>query len=256
MRKDLSTWIYRSLHHSPARITILGFAILITIGTILLMLPAASADKQLDFVNALFTSTSASCVTGLVVVDTGSALSKFGQIVVLILIQIGGLGIMTLSTIFLLIIGRRPSMAGRMVIQDTFTHGGEQGLTLLLRDIVLFCFVIEGFGVAMMFFRFLPGQAIDEALYISIFHSVSAFCNAGFSLFPDSFTAYRSDWVLNPVICFLIVSGGIGFPVLSELKRQFPFNRRTWSHLSLHSKLVLSTTAILLICSSLLYCRT
>jgi trk/ktr system potassium uptake protein len=191
-------------------------------------------------------------VTGLVVVDTGKIFSLFGQLVILILIQAGGLGIMTLSTLFLMAAGRRPGLAGRIVIQDTFTSGGERSLYSILRDVALFTFAIEGMGMALMFFRFLPGRDVADALYLSLFHSVSAFCNAGFSLFSDSFMAYREDWVLSLVICLLIITGGIGFLVLSELKRQFPFNRRTWSRLSLHSKLVLSTTAILLIFGSLL----
>jgi len=111
---------------------------------------------------------------------------------------------------------------------------------------------MEALGAALLFFRFLPDYDVTRALYFASFHSVSAFCNAGFSLFSDSFAAYQGDWLLNLVICFLIVTGGIGFLVLFELKNRFPFNRQTWSRLSLHSKLVLSTTAILLICSSLL----
>ncbi len=247
---------FRSLLQSPARISILGFAALISIGTFLLMLPAASTEKNLGFVNALFTSTSATCVTGLVVVDTGKALTLFGQLVVLFFIQVGGLGIMTISTLFLMIAGGRSSLAGRVVIQDTLTHGEERSLFSILRDVAIFTFVIEGLGMAFIFFRFLPGREICDALYLSVFHSVSAFCNAGFSIFSESFITYREDWVLNLVICFLIVTGGIGFPVLSELKRQFPFNGRTWSRLSLHSKLVLSVTAFLLIIGSLFFILT
>ncbi len=215
------------------------------------MLPIATNGKSLGFVNAIFTATSASCVTGLVVVDTGTALSPFGQGILLGLIQVGGLGIMTMSTLFLLIAGRRPGLAGRIVIQDTFTRGGERDLYSILRDVIIFTFLIEGLGMAMMFFRFLPGRETAEALYLSIFHAISAFCNAGFSLFSSSFVAYRGDWVMNLVLCFLIISGGLGFLVLSEIKRQFPFDRRTWSRLSLHSKLVLSSTTILLIISTL-----
>lgn len=248
----ITVWISRAILQSPARITILGFAILITIGAFLLILPEASTNKSIGFVNALFTSTSACCVTGLVVVDTGVTFSQFGQIVIMVLIQAGGLGIMTISTLFLMAAGRRPTLAGRIVIQDTLTHSGELNLYSILRDVALFTFVIEGLGATMMFVRFLPGKDVMDALYLAIFHSVSAFCNAGFSLFKESFIKYRQDWPLNLVICCLIVLGGIGFPVLSELKRQFPFNRRTWSRLSLHSKVVISSTVILLISSSFL----
>jgi len=242
----------RALFRSPARFSIFGFAALIIVGTALLMLPAASTSRNLRFVDALFTAVSASCVTGLVVVDTGSALSTFGQLVILGLIQAGGLGIMTMSTLFLLIGGRRPSLVGRMVIQDAFTGGGERSVPDIIRDVLLFTVVIEGIGASLLFLRFLPGRTVGEAFFFSVFHAISAFCNAGFSFFSDSFIAYREDLTVNLVICFLIVCGGIGFLVLSELKRNFPFNQRRWSRLSLHSKLVLSVTGILLALSSLL----
>jgi trk system potassium uptake protein TrkH len=237
---------------SPARVSICGFATLIAIGTALLMLPAASTTGSLRFVDALFTAVSASCVTGLVVVDTGSALSTFGQMVILCLIQVGGLGIMTMSTLFLLLGGRRPSLAGRMVIKDTFTGGGEKSVRDIIQNVVQFTLVIEGIGALVIFLRFLPGRTVGEALYCAIFHAISAFCNAGFSLFADSLIAYRQDWVLNLMICILIICGGIGFLVLSELKQNFSFNRRSWSKLSLHSKLVLTVTGILLVSSSIM----
>ena len=248
----LTKRVFRSLFQSPARISIAGFALLIAFGTVLLMLPASASHETLGFVNALFTATSATCVTGLVVVDTGKDLSLLGQWVVLFLIQVGGIGIMTLSTLFLLMAGRRPSLAGRIVIQDTFTQGGDRSVSSILRDVILFTFIIEGIGTLVMVFRFLSGRGFGEALYLSVFHSVSAFCNAGFSTFSESLVAYREDWIFNLMVCFLIVSGGIGFVVLSELKRQFPYNRRTWFHLSLHSKMVLSTTGLLLVSSTLL----
>ena len=159
---------------------------------------------------------------------------------------------MTISTLFILFAGRRPSLAGQMVVQDAFTRGGEMRIKTIVRDVILFTLVIEGLGAMLMFFRFFPDRPIVEALYISIFHAVSAFCNAGFALFSDSFTAYRNDWVINCVISFLIISGGIGFLVLSELRRRMPLSLRDWSRVSLHSKLVLSTTVIILAASSLL----
>lgn len=242
----------KRLAHSPARIAIFGFASLIATGTVLLMLPAATTDRHLGFVNALFTSTSAVCVTGLTVVDTGRAFSTFGQSVLLVLIQAGGLGIMTMSTLFLMLAGRRPGLTGQIVVQDAFTHSREQNIFSILKDVVLFTCVIEGLGMAMMFFCFLPGNGVQKALSLSIFHSISAFCNAGFSVFSDSFIRYRENAALNLILCFLIVSGGIGFLVLSELKRKISLKRRSWSRLSLHTKLVLSTTAVLIVCGTVL----
>ena len=211
------------------------------------MLPAATTGKAIGFVNALFTSTSAVCVTGLTVVDTGTAFSTFGQSVLLILIQTGGLGIMTLSTLFLMLARRRPGFTGQVMVQDTFTHSRERNISSILKDVVLFTCVIEGVGILLMFFCFLPGHGAQEALFLSIFHSISAFCNAGFSVFSDSFVGYRGNWALNLTVCFLIVSGGLGFLVMSEIRRKFSLKRRALSRLSLHSKLVLSTTAILIV---------
>lgn len=244
--------ISKSIVRSPANSLIIGFAGLILMGTILLMLPAASTGKHLEFVNALFTSTSAVCVTGLTVVDTGSTFSTFGQSIILILIQFGGLGIMTMSTLFLMLAGRRPGVAGQIMIQDTFTHSRERNMFSILKDVVLFTGVIEGLGIVVMFFCFLPGYGVQRALFLSIFHSISAFCNAGFSVFSDSFIGYQNNWVLNLMVCFLIVSGGIGFLVLSELKEKFSIKKRFLSRISLHSKLVLSTTAILIVVGTVL----
>ncbi|MFH2012111.1 MAG: TrkH family potassium uptake protein [Pseudomonadota bacterium] len=244
--------IRRIFLQSPARLSIVGFASLIFVGTVLLMLPSASTNGGLNFVDALFTATSASCVTGLVVVDTGSVLSLFGQVVVLGLIQIGGLGIMTLSTLLILIVGKRLTLVGRIIIQDNFTQNEDRSLLFILRDVVLFTFVIELIGLVVMFFCFLPGRGIFYSLYLSVFHSVSAFCNAGFSLFPNSFIEYQKNWVLNTVTCFLIICGGIGFLVLFELKRRLQSKHRTLSRLSLHSKMVLSTSFVLIILGSLL----
>ncbi len=216
------------------------------------MFPAASTHEHLGFVNALFTSTSAVCVTGLTVVDTGNAFSPFGQLILLILIQAGGLGIMTMSTLFVMLMGRRPGLAGQIMVQDTFTHSRERNVFSILKDVVLFTCVIEGLGVILMFFCFFPGNNIKQALFLSTFHSISAFCNAGFSVFSDSFIGYQENWLLNLTLCFLIISGGIGFLVLSELKMKFSFKYRFWSRLSLHSKLVLSTTAVLLVSGTFL----
>jgi len=157
----LRQWILRS----PARFSILAFAVLIAVGTGLLALPAASTGKAIGLINALFTATSASCVTGLVVLDTGKDFTGFGQGVILVLIQVGGLGIMTLSTLFLLLAGKRASLVGgkraslvgRLVIKDTLTDGKERSLPSLLRDVFLFTVIIEGIGSLLLFIRLLPG---------------------------------------------------------------------------------------------------
>jgi trk system potassium uptake protein TrkH len=243
----MSLGISKSIVRSPARTAIVAFALLIFTGTILLMLPVSSTGEPVGCVDALFTSTSAVCVTGLTVVDTGRTFSLFGQFIIMILIQFGGLGIMTMSTVFIMLAGKRPGLAGQIVVQDAFTHSRERNILSILKDVFLFTGVIEGVGIVIMFFIFLPENSVQRALFLSIFHSISAFCNAGFSIFSDSFVKYRENWALNLVICFLIISGGIGFLVLSELKRKFFVKHRALSRLSLHSKIVLSTTLILIV---------
>jgi trk system potassium uptake protein len=234
---------------APSHLPILTFAGLILVGTLLLMLPAASTGPALSWVDALFTATSATCVTGLVVVDTGADLSLFGQWIVLLLIQCGGLGIMTFSTVFILFMGGRLSFIGRTVLQDTFTHGPDTRLASLIKHVLLLTLFLEALGAALLFLRFVGLYPPGQALYYSLFHAISAFCNAGFSLFPDNFMGFREDPLLNLTICGLIIAGGLGFLVLVEVKRLVfarsspPTSRR----LSVHSKIVLSLTLILLI---------
>jgi trk system potassium uptake protein len=239
--------ISKAIVRSPARTAIVAFALLIFTGTFLLMLPAASTGKPVGCIDALFTSTSAVCVTGLTVVDTGRTYSLFGQSIIMILIQIGGLGIMTMSTLFIMLAGKRPGLAGQIVVQDAFTHSRERHISSILKDVFLFTGVIEGVGILIMFFVFLPENSVQRAFFLSVFHSISAFCNAGFSVFSDSFVKYRENVALNLVVCFLIISGGIGFLVLSEIKRKFLVKHRALSRLSLHSKIVLSTTLFLIL---------
>jgi trk system potassium uptake protein TrkH len=238
--------------HNPARVSVAGYALFILMGASLLMLPISVTGEGIGFVNALFTATSAASVTGLTVVDTGTIFTFFGQVIILILIQVGGLGIMTLSTILLMMIGIRPSMTSNTVVKNTFNLDGSIDYRSILKDVLLFTFVIEGVGAILLLLYFLPQRSLPEAIFISIFHSVSAFCNAGFVLFSDNFIKYQGAWGFNIIICILIILGGIGFFVLSELRRKIPLNRRSLSRLSLHSKIVLSVTSILIISGTIL----
>lgn len=237
----------------PARISIIAFMLLIAAGTLLLMLPLSAAGSRMTFTDALFTATSATCVTGLAVADTGTFFSPFGQAVILLLIQSGGLGIMTISTLVLMIAGKRPGFTGRILIRDTFTHRKELRPAEIIRNVILFALLLELFGALILFFCFLPEKGPSLSLYYSLFHSVSAFCNAGFSLFSDSLMQYRENWTVNLTVSFLIITGGIGFLVIAEIRSAFPFHRSSWRRLSLHSKLVLSSTFILLSISTLLF---
>jgi len=227
----------------PSHIIIISFAVFILIGTILLYLPISSKNGQLSFIDSLFMATSAVCVTGLAVVDVGNNLSYFGQIVLLLLIQIGGLGIMTFSTIFIYILKGEISVYEKLMIQESFAHTGRD-IYSLLKHIFFFTILIEGIGAVILLIRFSFEYNIFDAVYLSIFHSVAAFCNAGFSPFRDSLIRYQKDTVVNLTIILLIISGGLGFFLLHEIKTILysKFKRQV----SLHTKMALIVTAILL----------
>jgi len=243
-----------SIHllRSPARMSILGFALLIAVGTALLMLPASVAESPMGFVDALFMSTSASCVTGLSVMDIGRQLTPFGQLVILLLIQLGGLGILTVSTLLLMMMKGRPTLSGQAIIKDTFTYGeGKQNATSVLRAIFITAFAIEAAGALCLYLRTAPTAGWGQAAYPAVFHAVSAFCNAGFSIYRDSFVGYREDWMVNGVLSVLIIIGGIGFVVIADLKSRF-LNRKTkLRRLSLHSRLALTASALLILFGTL-----
>ena len=240
------------LFRSPARVSILGFSLLIAVGTALLMLPAAAVGPPLGFVDALFMSTSASCVTGLAVLDIGSQLTLFGQLVTLLLIQLGGIGILTVSTLLLMMMKGRPTLSGQDIIKGTFTYGdGKQTTASVLRAIFITAFTIEAAGALCLYLRTAPVTGWGQAAYPAVFHAVSAFCNAGFSLYRDSFAGYREDWLVNGVLSGLIIIGGIGFVVIADVKNRFFGRKKTLTHLSLHSRVALSASAVLILTGTL-----
>ena len=236
---------FRFLKLAPPQILVLGFAMVIIIGTLLLMLPVSSVSGQpLNFMDALFTATSAACVTGLTVVDTGSYFTGFGQAVILVLIQIGGLGFMTMATLFALVLKRRISLRDRLILQEAMNQSSMEGIVRLIRKVLIYSLVIEAAGALVLSIRFVLDMPPGRALYYGLFHAVSMFNNAGFELFGgfQSLTEYVGDPLVNLVVIFLIVSGGIGFIVMSDLVEY----RRT-RRLTLHSKVVLSMTAGLIL---------
>ncbi len=249
---DLISRLSNHLLRSPARMSILGFALLIAVGTVLLMLPASAVGPPMGVVDALFMSTSASCVTGLSVMDIGRQLTLFGQLIILLLIQLGGLGILTVSTLLLMMMKGRPTLSGQALIKDTFTYGeGKQTVASVLRAIFITAFCIEAAGAVCLYLRTAPDAGWGPAAYPAVFHAVSAFCNAGFALYPDSFVAYREDWVVNGVVSALIIIGGIGFVVIADLKSRFIGRKTTLKRLSLHSRLALSASALLILFGAL-----
>ena len=227
----------------PAHYLLLGFAGAILAGAILLWLPMSTNGKPISFVNALFTSTSAVCVTGLIVVDTGAKFTHFGQLVILTLIQMGGLGIMTFSVFFIILLGKRVSFKGRVVIHDSFSHSPFKNFSGMLRAIFLLTFGVETLGALGLTLLFLREYPLKHAIYLAVFHAISAFCNAGFSLFPDNLMRYQNDVGINIIFMLLIVLGGLGFLVLMDLPALFSRRRR----LSLHSRIVLWATGGLIL---------
>ncbi len=227
----------------PIRGLVGSFLIMIVIGTLLLWLPWASQDgKPLPLIDSIFTATSAVCVTGLIVRDTPAHFSTFGEVVILILLQAGGIGILSYTTLFAVLMGRRIRYKNLNLFRDTFGSQPERSIADLLKWIIIFTFTIEFIGAILLLPSFLRDASTLKAIYLSVFHSVSAFCNAGFSLFSDSFMAYRGDWLLNFVICSLIIIGGIGFPVIADI-----FENRKLSKLSHHSRLVIRISLWLIV---------
>ena len=230
----------RKLRLSPARLIALGFFIVILVGALLLTLPFASADGSASFLDALFTSTSATCVTGLVVRDTFTGWTTFGQVVILLLIQLGGLVFMTVITLISFAIGKRVGLYDRKVLMQSAGNFSLSGIGELIRRIVPFTFVFELLGAALLAVRFVPDFGWGRGLYFSAFHAISAFCNAGFDLMGvrtpySSLTAYVNDPLVNLTVCVLIVVGGLGFLVWHDLAR----NKLHWKRYQLHTKIVL-----------------
>jgi trk system potassium uptake protein TrkH len=216
----------------------------ILIGAILLCFPFSATQGPLRFVDALFTSTSAVCVTGLVVIDTGKDLSTLGQVMVLLLIQVGGLGIITFSTVFFVLMGRGISFKGREIVQSTLLHTPRKDFLAIAKSVLWFTLVFESLGALFLFLRFSRDFSLGTAIYQAVYHAISAFNNAGFSLFSDSFIRYQGDLVINLTLMSLFVIGGIGFIVQYEV---FERVRGGQKKLSIHSRIVMITTATLIL---------
>ena len=242
----------RLRHISPAQIVLGGFALLILAGTLFLMLPIASHSGQVTpFLDALFTATSATCVTGLVVVDTATHWSVFGQVVILLLIQVGGMGVVTMAITLSLLAGRRIGFRQRFVMQESISAPQVGGIVRLTGFILRFTFTVELVAAALLATRFIPEFGPVQGVWYGLFHAVSAFCNAGFDLMGvrapfSSLVGYTGDWLVNLVIMLLIVAGGIGFFAWSDIL-QHRFHFRAYR---LQTKLVLVTTGLLLVLPS------
>lgn len=236
---------------SPVRMILLSFLFMIISGAILLSLPISSASsRSTSFFDSLFTATSAVCVTGLSVKDTGLYWSKFGQVVILILIQIGGLGFLTLTTLATIMTGKKIDLKTRILMKESLGQNRLQGILKFTKSIVLFTLGIEFLGALALSFIFIPKYGMGKGLFFSLFHSISAYCNAGFDLNGNfsSFSEYRGDVLLNLVLMSLILLGGIGFTVPFDI-----WKKKSIKRLSLNSKIILMTNFILLFGGTLLF---
>lgn len=231
----------RQFHLTSSRMILLSFAIPIILGAILLTLPISSTSgESIGALNALFTSTSAVSVTGLAVVDTGGDFSLFGQIVIMCLIQVGGLGFMTFSVLVAVVLGKKIGLKNRLLIQQSTNTLSIQGVVRLSLAIFIVAFVIEVIGAVLLMLRWMGDLGLAKAAYYGIFHSVSAFNNAGFGLWSDSLSRYVGDPVVNIVITLLFILGGLGFTVILDI-----WKNKSWRKLSLHSKIVLLASSFL-----------
>ncbi len=236
------------LRLSPAQIVLFSFALAILAGAFLLMLPVSAADsnKLIGFVDALFMSASSTCVTGLATINPGDDLSVFGQMILLILAQVGGLGIMTLTASMSLFMGKSMDVKERIVMQDLLESSSTQELFELIVSIIKYTFVIEAWGGIILTVGFyLEGFDLGPALYHGFYHSIMAFCNSGLSTFSNSIESYATAPLINLTIGFLIILGGIGFIVLREVNEVFARKRRI-RRLTLHTKMVLTVSGFLL----------
>ncbi|KJR49271.1 Potassium uptake protein, integral membrane component, KtrB [Desulfosporosinus sp. I2] len=228
---------------TPSRVLVFGFAGFILFGALLLTLPQATQDGLgLPFLNAAFTATSAVCVTGLVVVDTASTFTLFGQWVILFLIQVGGLGFMTFATLFAMLLGRKITLKERLLLQEALNQVSVEGIVRLTKSILKISFAIEAMGALILTLRWYSDFGWSKALYYGVFHSISAFNNAGFDLFGNfsSLTAFVGDPIVNITIMLLIICGGLGFIVLADLlgpRKRF----------RLHTKIVLQVSVALIL---------
>jgi len=241
-------------YFSSTQMILIGFLGVILIGSVLLCLPVSSATEEaVPFVDALFTATSATCVTGLVTLPTVTTFSIFGQIVILVLIQIGGLGVITIFTGILLIFGKRISIDDRILIQDSFNLNSLSGIVKFIKKVIAGTFIVEGIGAVLYMTVFIPDFGL-KGIWISVFNSVSAFCNAGLDIISvNSLCEYTLNPIINVTTMLLIVSGGIGFIVWFDIARVLKTKKRKrFKFLTLHSKIALVTTFALIIVGAVL----
>ena len=241
--RKILDWI-RAANFTAAQIVPVVFLSVILLGSLLLMTPFASTGRAIRFIDALFTMTSAVCVTGLIVLDTPKDFTIFGQLVILAGIQLGGLGYSTMATLLLLAVGRRIGLRQRMMMMEVLSTLSMEGLVRFVKIIVVITLLVEAVGASLLAIRFASDMEPLRAIYLGIFHAVSAFNNAGFSLFSENLIPYRSDLLVNLTISLLIILGGIGFLVFRDILDNFHGERVRFST---HTKLAFLVTGLLIV---------
>lgn len=249
MNKSFINKIYDKITLNPPLVLSLGFAILITFGGVLLSLPFfTKSGEATDLIDSMFVAASASCVTGLTPVNTFEHWNTYGHVILIILIQIGGLGVMSLASIIPLILGKKIGIKSRQILKEQLNVESLEGMIVLFKYVLVFTFGIEILGAILLSFRFIPLYGAGTGIWYSIFHSISAFCNAGFDILGDSIYPFRDDILVNLTLSALVIVGGLGFVVTSEL-----FRRRSFEKISTHSKLVLLISGALLVLGTVMF---
>lgn len=247
MQKNFIRRIFDEIIERPPLVLTIGFFIVITLGGIILSTPfVTKSGESTNIIDAFFVAASASCVTGLSPVNTAEHWNTFGHVIILILIQIGGLGVMSLASLIPLILRKKIGLQSRLILKEQLNTESMAGVLKLFRYVLFFTLAIEGVGALFLAIRFVPAYGFSKGLWFAIFHSISAFCNAGFDILGDSLYPLRYDYLVNITIMALIAIGGLGFMVTSEI-----YNKRELNHLSTHTKLVLLTNIALIVVGGL-----
>lgn len=234
MRKGMT----KPLKLNPPQLLALMFLFLVVVGGVLLKLPIAT-EREISWLDALFLSTSAATVTGLAPIDPGSTFTLFGEIVLMVLIQVGGLGIMTFAVLVVIVLGKKIGMKQRMLMQEALNQPSLGGVIRLARNVLLFSLFMELVGVALLAIDWVPKMGWTKGLYYSLFHTIASFNNAGFALWPDNLSQFVGDPIVNMTVTSLIIIGGLGFTVVFDVLYQ-----RRWRKLSIHTKLMLVMTLV------------
>ena len=243
---------------NPSAVMAISFLVIILVGSLLLIMPNCTIPEvNLSWIDSLFTATSAVCVTGLIPIDVATTFTFSGQLIIILLIQIGGLGVMTLTSFFALFFMGEISVSNQMVVKDLISSESLSSIWSTLKHIIAFTFSLEAFGALLIWFSIHGnlGMGLDDEVFFSVFHSVSAFCNAGFSNFAQGLgnpLILDGNYLIFWTIAFLVIAGGIGYPVLVELKKAFARKIRRVSAFSINTRIVLGTTAVLLVAGTAL----